>query len=387
MRVSKVDLGDTVRKRMPVLDGWRGIAILVVVLHNSGYVLEPDGSLVATLTRTLLASGWVGVSLFFVLSGFLITGILLDTRDSPTHLRDFYVRRTLRIFPLYYGFLVVALLIVPLLVAEGPWTESVRTNHVWYWLYLSNTPLPNGEILGLPHIWSLAVEEQFYLVWPLLLFLTGPSRFTGAVILVILGSFFSRVAMYAGGADPWYLYSFTPARADCLAIGALMAIVARRAEWLTAFWHVRKWAFFALFAGLAAIVLLSLGFDAEIPLVSVVGQTLIGLAFASLMLSTLGPESRLEHVVHTIVSARWLQRLGKYSYAVYLFHVPLHTLLQGTARPWVNGGGSTERVVLTVSYALFILATSLVMAFASWHLFEKHFLALKERLAPRRTPT
>ena len=103
------DLAAIARGHMPVMDGWRGLAILVVVMHNAGFILSdyPSyGSTSEAVVTTVLSSGWVGVQLFFVLSGFLITGILLDTRGSPNYFRSFYVRRALRIFPLYYAYLL-----------------------------------------------------------------------------------------------------------------------------------------------------------------------------------------------------------------------------------------------------------------------------------------
>lgn len=383
MTEASEELGEAVRRRMPVLDGWRGAAILVVVLHNAGYVMVPDGSTVMTLTRVVLDAGWVGVSLFFVLSGFLITGILLDTHGSPTYFRDFYVRRTLRIFPLYYGFLVIALVIVPRLVGPGPYAEAVRANQVWYWLYLSNwTHLMQGGIPGLPHIWSLAVEEQFYLVWPLFLFLVGPARFGPAAIVVVLGSFLGRCALYRAGMQE-LTYSFTVSRADCLALGALMAVVARRPDWRAAVWRHRTGALVATCIPLAAVVLLAKGLEGNNPWVPTIGQTLIGLAFALSMLATLAPERRFERGLAGVMSLAWLRSLGKYSYAVYIFHVPLHALARDAAEPWVNAGGPLTRITLTFAYSLLVLGASFLLALASWHLYEKHFLALKDRLAPR----
>ena len=215
--------------RIPVLDGWRGFAILVVILHNGGFIayeLDGPSGLVVVLTNTVLASGWVGVQLFFVLSGFLITGILVDTAGAPRFFRSFYLRRTLRIFPVYYAFLAVYFLVVPLLPGGAPPGEGQLADQLWYWTYLSNwLPLLEHPSGPLNHLWSLAVEEQFYLVWPLLVVVSG-RRFPWVVLFFVVAAPLSRLGMHRAGLEPEYLYHFTNARADALAIGALVALAA-----------------------------------------------------------------------------------------------------------------------------------------------------------------
>ncbi|HEX6407837.1 MAG TPA: acyltransferase, partial [Gemmatimonadales bacterium] len=122
---------------LPALDGLRGVAILLVMGYH---ILEtfPGGPEVPDLVTRLASVGWIGVDLFFVLSGFLITGILYDTKGSPGFFRNFYIRRVLRIFPLYYGFLALFCLILP---ALGPNDAAIVELHracPWYWSYLAN---------------------------------------------------------------------------------------------------------------------------------------------------------------------------------------------------------------------------------------------------------
>src|ERR1043165_9488354 len=148
----------------PALDGLRGVAVLVVMLHNLT-ILEQRDSLPARLWVFATDSCWIGVQLFFVLSGFLITGILLDERGAPRFFRDFYLRRQLLIFPLYYLVLIVRFAIVPRFVPDTSVPLDVALG---FWLYLSNwTDLYTHGVNGFGHFWSLAVEEQFYLAWPL----------------------------------------------------------------------------------------------------------------------------------------------------------------------------------------------------------------------------
>ena len=113
-------------RRFPAADGVRGFAVLVVVIHNSAWIGRSGASFPLKLTHAIAAGGWTGVELFVVLSGFLITGILVDSVGSPRYFRNFYLRRTLRIFPLYYSVLILALFVVPHLVAARGWTAAAR---------------------------------------------------------------------------------------------------------------------------------------------------------------------------------------------------------------------------------------------------------------------
>ena len=182
------------------------------------------------------ATGWVGVTLFFALSGFLITGILLDTRDRPHAWRTFTVRRALRIFPLYYVALATAFLVLAPVGALPAWLLPDESHQVWYWTYLVNWSEPFG--LGGPgfgHFWSLAVEEQFYLLWPLVALSLGSRRLAAVSAILVAVALGARVAILEG---PWTadvassaIYRFTICRWDALALGAIVAICARDAQW------------------------------------------------------------------------------------------------------------------------------------------------------------
>src|SRR5260221_2298951 len=145
--------------RLPTLDGLRAIAILLVVPHNLNLIATFGGTqpVVAALHR-----GWIGVQLFFVLSGFLITRILLDARDAPDYYRSFFVRRALRIFPLYYAVLLVLFVLLPVLGLVP--LDSDPMGELSYWAYSSNWygPFRHGPE-AVSHFWSLPTEEKFYL--------------------------------------------------------------------------------------------------------------------------------------------------------------------------------------------------------------------------------
>src|SRR5438045_2849128 len=160
---------------VPELDGVRGLAILgVMALHFVG-TIAPTNVLERALAKAAGYGVW-GVDLFFVLSGFLITGILYDSKASSRYLRDFYMRRALRIFPLYYGVLFVLFVLIPrdMLSRVDPQLGAARDLQVWVWPYLTNVYLGAGQTWSIPyisHFWSLAIEEHFYLVWPFVILL------------------------------------------------------------------------------------------------------------------------------------------------------------------------------------------------------------------------
>ena len=164
-------------QRNKALDGVRGLALLIVVVHNTAWISGTSNHFTFKLYTSAAAAGWAGVQLFFVLSGFLITGILLDTQHAPNYFRRFYVRRTLRIFPLYFLMLAVAVFVVAPLQRDSSWAQSVHSYQWTYWLYVSNWTEPFGySVHGLSHLWSLAVEEQFYLIWPLVVWWLSSRR-------------------------------------------------------------------------------------------------------------------------------------------------------------------------------------------------------------------
>ena len=180
---------------IPALDGLRGIAIILVMLHHFTNYRPTSG--IDGLIGSVVFFLWTGVDLFFVLSGFLITGILLDSRGSERYFTTFYARRTLRIFPLYYLVLFVAFVVLP----QFPAVNAVLTGQVdlppqWpYWLYLENFSIAaRGWVHGWVDVgWSLAIEEQFYLVWPLVIWLCPPRLLALLCAAIIVAEPIARV--------------------------------------------------------------------------------------------------------------------------------------------------------------------------------------------------
>jgi peptidoglycan/LPS O-acetylase OafA/YrhL len=360
---------------IPALDGVRGLAILLVLAHNLN-PFEGSDRLLQQWTELVANFGWVGVQLFFVLSGFLISGILLDTRGTPTYYRSFFGRRILRIFPLYYGFLVLCLVIVPLLGLAPDRLLADREHRVWLWIYLVNWAEPLGAgVAAFPHFWSLAVEEQFYLVWPFVVSRTTPRRLLQVVAVLVIVAFASRLALRLAGAGDGGPYMFTICRMDALGLGGAVAALLRIPAYRA---HVVRWRGAIT---VAAGVLFVVGFFAThgYPRAGYPDQTL-GYSILAFTLSVLVLLAVLDHergrgLVGAILENGVLRSFGKYSYAIYLFHQPLNQMI-GTPllhRLLPQGVGIKAGSVYIVSGT----AVSYALAFLSYHGYEKHFLALK----------
>jgi peptidoglycan/LPS O-acetylase OafA/YrhL len=372
-------------RHFPAADGVRGLAILIVLIHNSGWIDQLSASFVLKLTRATTATGWIGVELFFVLSGFLITGILVDTLGSPRYFRNFYIRRVLRIFPLYYTVLILALLVVPHLANVPEWTALARKNQLWYWTYTSNWGDTFGHaITGFPHFWSLAVEEQFYLCWPLLVFALPRRRLIGLCVIMILTTPLIRLLLELPRFPEQAGYSWTIARWDALAAGALLALLLREERgrsWLAeSIGRVTTLSAIAL--GLLALY--EHGFHEDNLPVRIVGQSLIALLSASLIYYCVAPSGPRAIAVQRAMSAGWLRFFGKYSYAMYVFHWPIQFILAPYAADALSTGDTATRFLKLVAYLACVLGLSTLAAMVSWRVLEQPCLALKDRLAPRR---
>jgi len=360
-------------RHLDALDGIRGIAVLMVLAHNLNAVSDTT-SLSRRLYDVAAGWGWLGVQLFFVLSGFLITGILLDTRDSEGYYRAFVVRRALRIFPLYYAVLLVAFVALPLVAGVVvPGSE----HQIWLWLYVENWMAPFGrEVEGFSHFWSLSIEEQFYLVWPFVVLFAERRRLVQiGVGLVVLG-LVSRVALLFGtAAGPKAAYMFTVCRIDALALGALAAIAYRDEAFSARFVKARariRW-------GLVAVTMLTVLGTKGAPRIGVLTQT-YGYTLFGLVAAALTFDAALVHDPEDWLLRAWswapLRSIGKYSYAMYVVHLPLHLAL---GRPWlVARVGEDIGVGIALAYFVVGSAVTYLVALALYHLLEKHFLRLKK---------
>ena len=349
---------------MPELDGVRGIAILLVMaFHTPG------------LERRA-AFGWCGVDLFFVLSGFLITGVLLDGAAARHRARTFYVRRALRILPLYYAAIIAALFVVPLIAPslEGE-ARRLAAHQWWLWTYTANWPIglqgtsPVAPLPFVVHFWSLAIEEQFYLVWPLVVWYASRRNTMIVAGIAIVGALVCRVTLLAVGAPGLTRYILTPCRLDGLGVGSLIALWLREpGDDATCAKRVRdRMRTIAIAAGL---VLLVIGIhDRGLPnlsnLVSTIGYTALAWVFGWLVtVAAVQPTPVLR--TPALVTA------GRYSYGLYVIHPLINAV---TEARW-----PTPEHRLLGAVAMWV--GSAVLAVASYHGFEQRFLALKDRWAP-----
>jgi peptidoglycan/LPS O-acetylase OafA/YrhL len=369
---------------VPALDGVRGLAILLVLAHN----LNPfpgDGGLIERWVELATNFGWVGVQLFFVLSGYLISGILLDTRGAPRYYRAFFGRRVLRIFPLYYGVLVVCLVVLPAFGLAPDRLLADREHHIWLWTYLVNWAEPLGAgVLAFPHFWSLAVEEQFYLVWPFVVRRTTPRRLLTVAIALVVVAFASRLALRLAGADDQGPYMFTICRMDALGLGGAVAAVLRIPAYRARVVQWRDRITAAMIAVFAIGLIATRGYARTSYADQTFGYTILAVTFAALvLLAVLDHERGHERGrgwIGAALSNAVLRSFGKYSYAIYLFHQLLNQLI---------GVPVLHRLVpddigiaAGAIYMLAVTAASYALAVVSYHGYEKHFLALKRYFRP-----
>jgi peptidoglycan/LPS O-acetylase OafA/YrhL len=351
---------------VPVLDGLRGLAILlVIVFHFTVTDRGADGVRRVILHAT--NAGWIGVDLFFVLSGFLITSILLDAKGTQGYFRNFYMRRVLRIFPLYYGTLFVAFVAIPLF-------HPVAVKHQWaLWVYLANFfPARDSAFI---HFWSLAVEEQFYLVWPAVVLLLGRRSLMGVCVALIATALACRFQRVLTGANTELTYYMIHCRMDSLAVGALLALAARGPAGMAALATPAKATMAVCLLLLGGIYARNHGFFGYAnPRVQSIGYTLLALFFGSLLVLTVlaGPRTVLGRTFGTPV----LRFFGKYSYGIYVIHGLLHPWIKHQFPPEAMPKGAlffaavAGRIVIGT-------AISVAAAVLIWHIYEKHFLKLK----------
>lgn len=372
---------------LPALDGVRGLAILLVlVLHLSDFAqaLWAASSPLDRLVLRLTSAGWVGVDLFFVLSGFLITGILVDAKERAGYFRNFYARRVLRIFPLYYGFLIVIFLLLPLIPRAG--LDAPLRDQLTYWPYLQNmrglldpgrTDTFFHDTTG--HLWSLAVEEQFYLVWPAILLPFARTRLMWICSALIAGALVFRVAIRAAGADSDYAYILMPARIDSLALGALLALAARSKHDLGVAVRLAPVAAGVSAAIVAAIFLWRHALDTNDILVQTIGYTALAVLFGALVISA--ATSRPGTLLHAVFTRASMRTLGRYSYGMYVIHIPIIVLLSWTITQTHGDLPAIGGLALpgTIAFSLAGGAATFALAWLSWHVWEQRWLRLKTR--------
>jgi peptidoglycan/LPS O-acetylase OafA/YrhL len=353
---------------------------MVLLFHFIGQMLPTnwiEGTIVAVTKY-----GGLGVELFFVLSGFLITGILYDARNDPHYFRNFYMRRVLRIFPLYYGVLALVFFAVPLIpLLRGPTLDYLVDRQAWAWLYGVNIYLAKHEEWSfsyLNHFWSLSVEEHFYLVWPLVVFLLArrPRALIALSLATSLCAMLGRLVGLLFGLSWWTTVVLTPFQMDGLALGAFLAVTARQPGGLE--WLVRALPrAVVIVSGLLMVTYIwtRLVSRQELELVGTLRAPLLLILLACLLVwALIAPK---QSAISRFFHSRFMVFLGTYSYGLYVYHHFISYYLTTNRTElelarWLGSHGAAVTLQATLG-----ASASLAVAYLSYELFEKRFLRLK----------
>jgi peptidoglycan/LPS O-acetylase OafA/YrhL len=344
---------------IPELDGLRGLAIGSVLLYHCHEKLRSSHLDVVTQW------GWVGVNLFFVLSGFLITGIILDARDDPNFFRNFYARRGLRIWPVYVLVLLLNYFAIPVVFGSFWWAIHEMRYAPWlHYIFF----VQNLFFLTLPGTigptWSLAIEEQYYIFWaPIARFLKN-AFLLPFLILVFVASPFIRLA------NTGFLTStHTLTHLDGLAIGSLISLLLRAVDLSRSTWS--KFATAGLLFGLSGVVLMIFHGSAFT-------DTLLALGFAGMLVKAL-LVSDSSHWYAILLRIRPLKFLGMISYGLYMIHILCFVVIGAFDLRMEKYGARGDIAVVLVRLALSISAAT-----ALWYGFEKPILRLKRYFVPEK---
>ncbi len=376
------------KQHIPVLDGIRGLAILMVLVAHFTTIIEnylkESFPLAGPLFTKLALSGLMGVDLFFVLSGFLITGILLDTKNTHGFFKNFYARRFLRIFPLYYGVLFTLFFILPNIITLDTAAHELARHQWWLWAYLTNFPghpdLDNSALFKLGHFWSLAVEEHFYFVWPFVVYFS-PNRLLKKIcifwiIVSISAGVLSRVtdweiSRFLG----WSTISFSGG----LMLGAFCALVAREESGLaTLVPYARKMiVIFGILFLAISMVPRSLHFDLAIHYIS-------WFFFFALIVLTVSSNREGGGFLVNFFSSRIMRLFGKVSYGLYVYHFAVLPLLERYLSPNRWSYIVDSPVARVMVFFILSIGSTFLISWISWHVFEKQFLKFKKFFEPER---
>jgi peptidoglycan/LPS O-acetylase OafA/YrhL len=363
------------KPRMLALDGVRGLAIIGVLLTHGSYVFMSGSH--------FLGMGWTGVDLFFVLSGFLITGILIDTKSARNRAESFYARRILRIFPIYY----LTIFVVLIAQTQLPWVRPAAEIQTWpdrlsYLFYFKNlVPLwQHGQAHQtlLSHFWSLAGEEQFYCLWPLLVWHIS----TRAVYRVCAGAlcftFLLRIVLGSHFGFGAWMQFFPLTRSDGLFVGSGLAALLASGH---RFSHKQLLSWAA--AGLGTLVVVVLvGGHADL---LYAGRLMASIGFSglSILFGVL-----IAHCIqfHTSLLTRffetpWIRAFGRYSYGMYVYHLPVYYVIEHYATQWFSLQ-FPMRDKYAILYLGVLIGVTYALAWLSFRFFEQKFLRLKRRFEP-----
>ena len=368
------------RKRIPELDGIRGLAILLVISYHYvfGGISEDNQAILAVSIRHLFSLAWSGVDLFFVLSGFLIGGILIDQRHTENYFKAFFLRRTMRIFPLYFLWLTL-FLILQFLTSQRfhqPWFRQLFDQQgipTWtYFLFLQNFPVAENMLPGsiwMGATWSLAVEEQFYLLMPFIIWLIPPKKLQYWLLLMILLVPLFRVYLYLYHPN-LFRYVLLPCHADALLLGVFCAWLLRNESsrnWLQTNQTRLRQMFAILLCGVIYLATITKGrhifyVDSLFEMTSW-GYTWLAIFYACLLLLiTTGGNGTIAYIARLSI----LRNLGIIAYGVYVIHMAMNSVAHG-----LIGKDQIIKNYLDALVTFMALIATIFIARFSWRFFEK----------------
>ena len=338
------------------LDGVRAIAVIMVMFYHFFQDFNSTNESVLLLKKLSLF-GKTGVSLFFVLSGFLITRILLNTKDQPSYFKNFYIRRALRIFPLYYFFLIIYYFFIPLITKNA---FPHFSDQIYYWTFLQNFASTfEWQNIGPSHYWSLSVEEHFYLFWPFIIYFLPLKNIKWGIVTLFIISVITRIVLIKNNLEE---SQFTFARFDELAIGALLSVLEIEQKLISK----NSTIFFALFL-LSTIPLGYVSFkNGDYSLFDKISRHIILAifygSFVSLVIIT-----KNTSIISKILSTDFLRFTGKISFGLYVYHPLCFTLILYYLHLNIIGNFLAS---FTFAYLISVL---------SYNLIEKKFLTFKRK--------
>jgi peptidoglycan/LPS O-acetylase OafA/YrhL len=368
---------------VPSLDGLRGVAIGLVFMHHFFMGWPFHQGLLPTAVGAALGIGWVGVDVFFVLSGFLITGILLDTRDDDGRWRNFMARRALRIFPAYYAALLVNFLLLPRIAqwltgTPRGFTGGVTKSWPWFFLYASNIRVARPEAsfpVSLSVTWSLAIEEQFYLFWPIVIWRLPRRHLLRFLVATLVIVQLVKVGLAVGLG--WPIEKATVARIDEFAWGAVPAVMMRGGAVGSRAWGALRTTGLVLVAPVLAALVVR-GRSHALPWL-LFTNVFVGAATMGCVMACVEPSRAF---VKRALERPSLRLIGKHSYAVYLVHAMFWPAFAVADARSTRALTLAEAVRMAVDFGACAVATAFAAA-AMYVCIERPALSQKRRFASR----
>lgn len=375
-----------IKKYYRPLDGLRGIAILLILFHH---LLIFDPKIYEFFSR-IISNGWIGVDLFFLLSGFLITGNLLDTKKNKKYFIVFFTKRILRIFPLYYLFLFIIFLLFPLLYSNDKSSiDLFKSSLFWYYTHLTNIGMVFDIGLWLPfatsHLWSLSVEEQFYIIWPfVVLFIDRKYFIIFCISICVISPIFRWLLLELDiFSDNHYsninivnfsIYILTPCRLDGFVFGAIISYIIRYKDPKFFIDQLKRLFFFSLLLLIIIFIYTKGNFGWDQFIVQTFGYSALSLFFGLILYSSI-----CEFKFLNFLNSDILVFFGRYSYSMYLFHMPIHYIVTNSI---INNYAFFYYNSLLKTFLCFAISMifTIIVSILTWNICEKHFIKIKNRL-------